>query len=258
QAQRAPTPLGVLMVEGWQVRHRGPGWGKSRTSQARVEWHEWKTGVFYRQEQSGPTSGGRRVLTEKVVIGWQGEPAEFGRRLHWEAQRQGLGRAQRLLVVGDGASWIWKLAQDRWPEAVQLLDFYHASEHLWELARAWPAGDEAAVAAWVQPRRHRLRHGRQKSVLQEIAALSASPSSQAEDLSREQNYFAGQAARMNYHTLAQRGWPIGSGAVESACRQRQCRFKRPGQFWTSSGLRHLGALTEARHNHHWEELWLTA
>ena len=48
-----------------------------------------------------------------------------------------------------------------------------------------------------------------------------------------------------------------SGPVESACRQRQCRFKRSGQFWTAKGLRHLGALTEARYNHHWDELWLT-
>ena len=53
-------------------------------------------------------------------------------------------------------------------------------------------------------------------------------------------------------------WPIGSGPVESACRQRQCRFKRSGQFWTPKGMRHLGALTEARHNHHWDELWLAS
>ena len=62
---------------------------------------------------------------------------------------------------------------------------------------------------------------------------------------------------MNYQQTARRGWPIGSGAVESACRQRQCRFKRPGQFWTSRGLRHLIALEEARHNGHWEELWMS-
>jgi hypothetical protein len=60
---------------------------------------------------------------------------------------------------------------------------------------------------------------------------------------------------MNYQEIARRGWPIGSGAVESACRQKQCRFKRPGQFWTAEGLRHLCALDEARRNGHWNELW---
>ena len=54
---------------------------------------------------------------------------------------------------------------------------------------------------------------------------------------------------------ADQGWPIGSGAVESACRQAQCRLKRPGQFWTERGLKNLCALDSARHNDHWDDLW---
>ena len=256
QPQRAPTKLAVLMLDGWQVRQRGPGWGKKKTQETRVEWHEWKTGVYYRQEQAGRTAGGRGVLDEKIVIGWQGEPLEFGRRLHWEAMRAGLGRAQAKSVVADGAPWIWNVAQDRWPGAVEVLDFYHASEHLWTLGRALHSDDEAATAAWVEPRRHRLRHGRQKQVLAEIAALQVPHGAAGAVVKREQNYFATHAGRVNYQTIHRRGWPIGSGPVESACRQRQCRFKRPGQFWTAKGLRHLSALEEARHNHHWDRLWI--
>ncbi len=72
---------------------------------------------------------------------------------------------------------------------------------------------------------------------------------------REQNYLAGRAERLHYAAMAARGWPIGSGAVESACRQRQCRFKRPGQFWTKRGVRHRNALQEAREHGHGDELW---
>src|SRR5262249_17109936 len=79
EAQREPTRLAVLMLDGWQVRQRGPGWGKRRTQESRVEWHEWKTGVYYRQEHAGKTDGGRGVISDKVVVGWQGEPLEFGR-----------------------------------------------------------------------------------------------------------------------------------------------------------------------------------
>jgi hypothetical protein len=257
QPERVPTPLAVLMVDGWQVRQHGPGWGKPRTPKPRVEWHEWKTGVFYRHEQSAHTASGRGVLAEKIVIGWQGEPVEFGRRLHWEALREGLGRARHTLMAGDGAPWIWNLAQDRWAGATQVLDFYHASQHLWELGRALHGGDEAAAARWGEPRRHQLRHGKETRVLREIAQLKAPAGQAGETVRREQNYFATQAGRMNYQGLSRRGWPIGSGPVESACRQKQCRFKRPGQFWTAPGMRHLGALTEARHNHHWDELWLS-
>ena len=161
------------MLDGWQVRQRGPGWGRKKTEETRVEWHEWKTGVYYRQEQAGRTAGGRGVLTEKIVIGWQGDPLEFGRRLHWEALRGGLGPARARQIVGDGAPWIWNVAQDRWAGATEVLDFYHASQHLWDLGRALHGQDEAATARWVEPRRHRLRHGQEKQVLAEIAGLKA-------------------------------------------------------------------------------------
>lgn len=254
----APTSLAVLMLDGWMVRQRGPGWGKKKTEENRAEWHEWKTGLYYRHEQAASTEGGRGVLSEKTVIGWQGDPVEFGRRLHWEAVRGGLARARDILVVGDGAPWIWNVAADRWAGATEALDFYHASQHLWELGRALHGNDESATAQWVEPCRHQLRHRRHKKVLTGIAALEVPGGETGEIVEREQNYFATHAHRMNYSTLHQRGWPIGSGAVESACRQRQCRFKRPGQFWTPRGMLHLSALTEARHNHHWDQLWLTA
>jgi len=253
--QRAPTALAVLMMDGWQVRQRGPGWGKKKTQEKRVEWHEWRVGVFYRLEQAGVTAGGRGVLAHKSVVGWQGDAMELGRRLHHEALRGGLARARHVLVAGDGAPWIWNVAQDRWAKATQVLDFYHATQHLWELGRALHGQEEAAVAGWVEPRRHKLRHGQEKRVLKEIAVLAPSRGQDADVIRREQNYFAGHAARMNYQRLARKGWPIGTGSVESACRQKQCRFKRAGQFWTPLGMRHLGALSEARHNHHWDELW---
>ena len=115
--QRRASELAVFMLDGYLVRYRGSGWGKKRTKKKRVEWHEIKTGVFYLQEQAAQTEGGRGVLSEKVVVCWQGEGVELGRRLHWEARRRGLGRAQWILVLGDGAAWIWNVAADRWAGA---------------------------------------------------------------------------------------------------------------------------------------------
>jgi hypothetical protein len=253
---RAATSLAVLMLDGFQVRFRGPGWGKHPTAQPRVEWHEMKLGVFYRHEQATP--GPRGLLWEKVLVSWQGEGLELGRRLHWEAQRGGLGRARQVLAVADGAPWIWNVVGDRWAGAHQLLDFYHASQHLWALGEALYPRDEAARRAWVEVQLHRLRHGQERGVLAELAALPRYRGPRGRIIRREQNYFAGHARRINYRAAARRGWPIASGAVESGCRTRQCRRKRPGQFWTPQGLRHLDALEEARDNGHWDELWLTA
>ncbi|HVR35373.1 MAG TPA: hypothetical protein VMS21_05925 [Methylomirabilota bacterium] len=250
---RAPTPLGVLMIDGFMVRYRGPGWGRRKTAHWRVEWHEEKIGVFYRHEQAS-----RGGLAEKVVVSLRAEPAELGERLHWEAVRAGLGRAREILVLGDGAAWIWNLARDRWSQAHQLLDFYHGSQHLWALGQALHPRDSERKQQWTEKGLHGLRHGKQQRVLREIAALPRQRGQWGKVIRAEQDYFAGQAGRMNYAGVAARGWPIGSGAVESACRQKQCRFKRPGQFWSEKGMRHLNALIEARQNDHWDELWLSA
>jgi hypothetical protein len=255
-APRAAAEVGIFMLDGWHARYRGPGWGKKRTQKKRVEWHEFKTGVFYWHDQAGRTAGGRGVINEKVVIGWQGQAAEVGRRLHWEAMRRGLGRARWILVLGDGAHWIWNVAEDRWVGAKELLDFYHASEHVWELGRALYGEQQARP--WVEARLHELRHGQEEKFLALVAGLSVAPGEAGERIEEQKAYFAHHAGRMNYQQFAKRGWPIGSGAVESACSGKQGRFKRRGQFWTKAGVGHLEALIEARHNNHWDELWFTA
>ena len=209
--------------------------------------------MFYLQEQAARKNG-RGELSDKVVVSWQGEPLELGRRLHLAACEHGLSRARHKLAVSDGAPWIWNVVGDRWPGAVEVLDFYHASQHVWNLGEAMH-GQREAARPWVERQLHQLRHGRQAAALRTIAQLPAGAGLAGEVIRREQNYFAGHAGRMNYQAVAERGWAIGSGAVESACLQRQGRFKRSGQFWTPPGQQHLCALIEARQNGHWDSLW---
>jgi hypothetical protein len=246
----APSALGVVLFDGCQLRYRGAGWGQKNTQKPRVEWHEQKIGVFYRHEQNAAGQ-----LTQKVVVSGQGPPVLLGERLHWEALREGLGRARATLAVSDGAPWIWNLIEGHWREAHQLLDFYHASQHLHALSQVLYAQDERAREKWVNRQCHDLRHGKERTVLRRIARLRGRRGAAGEILRREKNYFASHAHRMNYQEMAQRSWPIGSGAVESACAQKQRRFKRPGQFWTERGQRHLNALIEAREQNYWDPLW---
>jgi hypothetical protein len=252
EPQRAASPLAVLLMDGWMARFRAEGWGRKKTQKSRVEWHEIKTGVFYNDQQRAQGVSGRGMLAQKVIVNWQGAPQELGRRLNWEGLRLGLAQARQKLVLSDGAAWIWNLKEDRWKEADELLDFYHASQHLWRMGDAlWGEGKSAF---WVEPRLHQLRHGQEKKLLRELNQIKGS-GLRGKVLREERNYFQRHAGRMNYQQAVSRGWPIGSGAVESACRQKQCRFKRCGQFWTQKGFRHLCALDEARRNRHWDELW---
>jgi hypothetical protein len=253
--QRTPSQLGVLLMDGWMARFRGPGWGKEKPQEERVGWHEVKTGVFYKHEQAARTQSERGIITEKVIVRLVGEPMELGQRLGWEALRAGLGRAQNTLVLADGGKWIWNVVEDRWQHAYQILDFYHASQHLWTLGRALCLQNETLAKDWVERRLHQLRHGQEQMLLAELATLPAGTGENAEIVEKEKKYFESQSKRMSYQWIADRGWPIGSGAVESTCRQSQCRFKRPGQFWSEEGFGNLNALDEARHNNYWDELW---
>src|SRR5207245_2065865 len=109
QPQRRASQLALLMVDGWFARFRGPGWGENKTKKERVEWHEIKNGVVYLHEQAGRTEGGRGVIADKTEVRCQGDSAELGQRLHWEAVRGGLGRAKETLVLGDGEACVRNL-----------------------------------------------------------------------------------------------------------------------------------------------------
>jgi hypothetical protein len=251
----------VIMLDGWLARQRGEDWGARSTAAflERVAWHEIKGAVIYRLEQAGQTAGGRGVIAQKYVVAWQGEPLEFGRRVQAEARRRGLAEAKKVFVVADGSVWIWNVQADRFGQAQGVLDFYHASQHLWAVAHALHPTDAAAARAWVEPLLHQLRHGQEAGVLQTLDDLPQWCAQQQRavppEVTREQEYFGNHREHVHYAALAAQGCPVDSGAMESFCAQLQGRFKRGGQFWSQRGMGDLLALDVARRNIDWDALW---
>jgi hypothetical protein len=257
----APAGALVIMMDGWMVRHRGEAWGLKPTTEPgeRVAWQECKSAVIYRLAQEAQTKSGRGLLVEKFVVAYVGEPLEFGRRVQAEARRRGLGKVKRVYVVADGGVWIWNIVTDRFAEATGVLDFYHASQHLWVVAHALYPADEAAARAWITPLLHQLRHGGEGNVLKTLQDLPAWCAQREPSLippmAKEINYFEQHREHLHYAARAAEGCPVGSGAMESLCGQLQGRFKRCGQFWTGAGRQRLMALEVARRNQDWNEVW---
>jgi hypothetical protein len=238
-ADRLDPAPGTLVVEtdGAMVRYRDG-------------WHEVKIGVV-----GGSVDG---ELTSASYIAAR-EPAEqFGPRLLAEATRRGAldvlrwegGVRERGLavlrpvhVVGDGAPWIWNLAAEHFGERTEAVDFYHAAEHVWAVARAvyGPDSEEARVGATVCIRA--MRTAGAEPVRAALAALQPETAEAAAVVRTERGYFTTNAVRMDYPALVARGLPIGSGAVESsAAHVVQHRMKRPGQRWSERGARAMLAL----------------
>lgn len=256
-----PPDALVIMMDGWMLRHRGADWGlkPAATTGERVAWQECKSAVIYHLRHAAKTAGERGLLVEKFVVAHVGEPVEFGRRVQAEARRRGLGEAPQVLIVADGGVWIWNIVADRFSTATGVLDFYHASQHLWDLAHTLHPENEAGARAWVEPLLHQLRHGGEAGVLQTLQDLPAWCAARAQAVppavARETNYFMAHREHIHYAARAAAGCPIGSGAMESLCGQLQGRFKRGGQFWTAPGRRRLMALEVARRNQDWQEVW---
>lgn len=251
----------VIMMDGWMVRERGPDWAVPLESPApeRVAWHEVKSAVIYRLDHRAETASGRGILTQKKVVACPPgtDPVDFGAAVQAQALHCGLARAQNTLVVVDGALWLWRLLDDRFPGATALLDFYHASEHLWELAHHLHPDDAEAARGFVLPLLHQMRHGAEQRVIMRLEELMVSPPRGSPDplLQRSISYFLDHRDHIHYQEVAKRGGPVGSGTIESQCSQFQNRFKRTGQFWSRSGLANLLALEVAVRNQTFNLLW---
>ncbi len=185
------------------------------------------------------------------------EPAEaFGPRLHTEALRRGLQCATTVIILGDGAPWIWNRADVDFPGAVQIVDLYHAREHLEAVGRlAFGSGSEAGTA-WVAARRTELDDGDVEIVVREIALLARRHRKVRQQLRTEAEYFETNKLRMCYKHFRARGFFVGSGVVEAGCKTViGQRLKQSGMRWTVVGANAVIALRCRLLSNRWDDLW---
>ena len=252
----APNTL-VIMLDAWNIRERDH-WGKTEAMRRRglepERWHWVWTGTVFSLEARAEKEG-RPVIIERGYVATREGAAAFSEQIHAESLRLGLGKARKVLVMGDGASWIWNIAADRFKEAAQRIDYFHVQDHLWQVARQLH-GDTPATKGWMTRMSKHLQEGRASHVIAVIekAAASCTPE-QRPILARECNYFREHQHRMDYDIAQELGEPSGSGAIESTCRQYQCRFKRPGQFWSKEGDDALLCLDTFWRNARWRILF---
>jgi hypothetical protein len=249
----------VIELDAWNIRERDD-WGRSARQRAAgrepQRWHWVYGGTCFRLDQRVPTDGGRaRILSRGTVMTRSGVDG-LREQLFAEAQRHGLAQAAKVLVVADGAVWIWNLAGDRFGQAHQRLDYYHASQHLWAVAHALHPKDEVAARDWIGPLLKKLRNGHTAALLNDLRALTKRlRHKKRRAVQSELSYLESHRKRMDYAAARRAGEPQGSGPMESTCRQYQCRFKRPGQFWTCAGDEGLMCLETFWRNDRWSLLF---
>ena len=271
-AEERPGGLAVsvdgVMVGRVDVQHRkrqsqqkGPVPGKSKLKHF---FHEVKTLVVF-----GFDEGGEAV--RKTYQATQARVEEFRELVALEAQKRGAQRAEVLVFLGDGAAWVWKTAEENFPKAIKVLDWYHAMEHVWAVGRARFGNKEKELWAWVTRRENELWEGRVEEVITAIRAISQKLGTPLATLSENERlndprwiayrnigYFEENKERMRYPEYRAQNLPIGSGVVESACKHVVAhRCKRSGMRWDEDGAENILALRCQDLNGRWDEIWST-
>lgn len=181
----------------------------------------------------------------------------FARRIYTEALTRGWDRAEQKVVLGDGAPWIWNLTELQFPNAIQIVDLFHAHQHLWAVATLLFPHDEARQHRWAMVQQHRLDRGQVAKIVAYIHSLVVDFPQLADALQLEADYFSRNADRMRYPEFRKQGLFIGSGVIEAGCKTViGARLKRSGMFWTVRGANAIlalrGHMLSGKFNDYWE------
>jgi hypothetical protein len=184
---------------------------------------------------------------------------EFGKRIYREAWNRGWSRALKKVVIGDGAEWIWNLTNLHFPGAVQIVDLYHARQHLWDLVRTLYPNHALTQQAWMKVHQKRLLDkGKIEKLVLSIRSIQSTNAEVLEKIRTEADYFERNAERMRYPKFRRQHLFVGSGVIEAGCKTViGSRLKQSGMFWTVRGANSILALRCCHLNGRFEDYWET-
>jgi hypothetical protein len=181
---------------------------------------------------------------------------EFGKRIYLEAWKRGWSRAEKKVVMGDGAEWIWNIADQHFPGAVQIVDLYHARQHLWNLARKLYPNDEVRQKRWMIRQQARLDEGKIEKLVISLRSIDTPHPELSETIRTEADYFDKNAQRMRYPEFRRQHLFVGTGVMEAGCKTViGTRLKQSGMFWTVRGANAIIALRCSYLSGQFEDYW---
>jgi Uncharacterised protein family (UPF0236) len=251
RAEVADHRMGVSM-DGASVHIRKAGW------------KDVKIGVVFHVEVK-PTKDketGEIVdlahAVDNSYVAHLGGPDVLGEKTWAMARRHGWEQAQDTVVLGDGAPWIWNQAALHFGKSHQVVDWYHAKEHLVAAARLMKQDGTAAFTRWLKSRETLLYQGHADKIADELEKKAQKEAVNAEQLLTAAGYFRTNHQRMNYIEMREEEWPIGSGVVESGAKQFKARFAGPGMRWSRQGAENLLPIRAAVLSGRFDQMWAAA
>ena len=225
-------------------------------------WQETKVGCVYRDyPQCGSDAVSSARETSIRYVATRNDAAHFGKELYALATNSGIYQeaidTQEIVFLGDGAAWIWNLADEYFPNAVEIVDYKHAKSHLSDVAKvAFGETETEAIQDWVKRTEPILYDGNITEVAARIRGLDTQHPEVSDIFEREARYFEKHAARPRYKKFREKGYQIGSGVIESACPQvvgQRC--PQAAMRWKEKGINPVLALRCLVKNGDWDKYW---
>jgi hypothetical protein len=181
------------------------------------------------------------------------DPASFGRALWAEAYRRGVSQTKETVTIGDGAHWIWDLVREHFPQAIEIVDWYHATSYIWKVAHALYGEGSDQAKAWTDTPLDNLWDGKIDVLLAQMQDYRSHPAA-GEAARSAITYYTNNKERMNYPAYRAKGIQIGSGCVESGCEHvLGARLKQAGMIWNVDGARAVAKVRTRLKSGRWDE-----
>ena len=227
-----------------------------KKTSARAKTREVKIGCVFTQTTVNDKGYPVRDEQSTTYVGAIETAEEFGLRIYAEAVRRGLRRARRVVVLGDGALWIWHLVQEHFFGAIEVVDIYHARSHIRQLANMVYEPGTRKANVWVKRGLDRLDKGDVEALLRSMSRLRPKQEQAKEEVRKAIGYFETNKDRMRYSDFRKQELFIGSGVVEAGCKTiANHRLKQSGMRWTVRGANAIIALRAFQLSGRWEEFW---
>lgn len=216
-------------------------------------WKEMKLGLIFYDRDIIKRSDESHIITKKEYVSYLGSVNEFKKFVFASAAKAGYGKIKEAVVVGDGAQWIWNMCEELFPDAVQILDFYHMSENTHKYAKLIYPEDEISRKIWVNKVLDALKGGKVDEAIKMVENKKVEKVPIG--VSNLDTYISNNRERINYKFYKEKGYYIGSGAIESANKMViQQRMKQSGMRWSINGGQYIASLRTKHESNCWDEV----
>ena len=248
---RDDKPVGRMGIgmDGTKIHIRGEGWKELKVGSV------FDVVVYPTRDRQTKDMVELAHAVNNSYVAHLGGPEVFGQMVWAESKRRSWEQASDTEAIGDGAPWIWNLADDYFYGSRRIVDWYHAKEHLAAAARLIKGEETPAAKHWYNAQAAILFQGHAARVAQSLEVEARQQPAIAEQLEKEAQYFRNNQHRMNYLEMREEGWAIGSGMVESGAKQFKARFTGPGMHWSRSGAENLIPIRAAILSGRYDDLW---